>query len=77
MRSCMRASIQLHQPRSGLDDTLHYFILHFGNDPGQRSVVREMERMLEAEAKGGDDPLAPFRGPRSIPARPVSRSVAR
>ncbi|MCP1375755.1 DUF4034 domain-containing protein [Dyella lutea] len=73
----MRASIQLHQPRAGLDDTLHYFILHFGNDPRQRSVVREMERMLEAEAKGGDDPLAPFRGPRSVPARPVSHPATR
>ncbi|HEU4670124.1 MAG TPA: DUF4034 domain-containing protein [Dyella sp.] len=73
----LRASIQLHQPRAGLDDTLHYFILHFGNDPRQRDVVREMERMLEAEARGGDDPLAPFRGPRSTPARPVHRTAAR
>lgn len=58
----LRASIQLHQPRAGLDDTLHYFILHFGNDPNQRSVVRGMRSMLQAEARGGDDPLKPFRG---------------
>lgn len=58
----LRASIQLHQPRAGLDDTLHYFILHFGNDPSQRGVVREMRSMLQAEAQGGDDPLKPFRG---------------
>lgn len=58
----LRASIQLHQPRAGLDDTLHYFILHFGNDPSQRSTVREMRSMLQAEAQGGDDPLKPFRG---------------
>lgn len=58
----LRASIQLRQPRAGLDDTLHYFILHFGNDPSQRGVVREMRRMLQAEAQGGDDPLKPFRG---------------
>lgn len=58
----LRASIQLRQPRAGLDDTLHYFILHFGNDPSQRSVVRQMRGMLKAEAKGGDDPLKPFRG---------------
>lgn len=58
----LRASIQLHQPRAGLDDTLHYFILHFSSDPQQQSIVDEMRRILAAEAKGGKDALKPFRG---------------
>jgi tetratricopeptide (TPR) repeat protein len=58
----LRASIQLHQPRPGLDDTIHYFLAHFGHDPAQRGMVGEMRRILAAEAKGGKDPLAPFRG---------------
>jgi len=58
----LRASIQLHQPRAGLDDTLHYFILHFGSDPQQQSIVDEMRRILAAEAKGGKHPLKPFGG---------------
>ena len=73
----LRASIQLHQPRDGLDDTMHYFILHFGTDPEEKSTVREMENMLQAEAHGGKDPLAPFRGPRSVPVRPVTHASAR
>lgn len=58
----LRVSIQLHQPRPGLDDTIHYFLAHFGNDPQQRSATKEMHRILEAEAKGGEKALAPFRG---------------
>ncbi|BFI95633.1 MAG: hypothetical protein RSP_11430 [Rhodanobacter sp.] len=58
----MRASIQLHQPRPGLDETIHYVLAHFGNEPGLRGATGEMRRILAAEAKGGKDPLAPFRG---------------
>jgi tetratricopeptide (TPR) repeat protein len=58
----LRVSIQLHQPRPGLDDTIHYFLAHFGNDPQQRSAANEMHRILDAEAKGGEKALAPFRG---------------
>ena len=58
----LRASIQLHQPRPGLDDTIHYVLAHFGNDPRLHSATDEMKRILAAEAKGGKDPLAPFRG---------------
>ena len=52
----LRASIQKRQPRAGLDDTLRYFIAHFGNDPKQQGMVNEMRR-LQAEraqpASGG------------------------
>jgi tetratricopeptide (TPR) repeat protein len=41
-----RASIQKDQPRSGLQDTVRYFIAHFGNDPQQRPVVAQMRPYL-------------------------------
>lgn len=43
----LRASIQKDQPRSGLDDTIHYFLAHFGNDPAQQRVVAAMRRTLD------------------------------
>jgi tetratricopeptide (TPR) repeat protein len=47
----LRASIQKDQPRAGLDDTLHYFIAHFGNDPRQQQTVKEMRATLAKEGK--------------------------
>lgn len=41
-----RASIQKDQPRPGLQDTIRYFIAHFGNDPQQQSVVAQMRPYL-------------------------------
>jgi len=45
----LRASIQKDQPRAGLDDTVHYFLDHFGNDPDQTDWVLKMRAMLAAE----------------------------
>jgi tetratricopeptide (TPR) repeat protein len=36
----LRASVQLNQPRTGLQDTLQYLDKHFENDPGIRAQVR-------------------------------------
>jgi tetratricopeptide (TPR) repeat protein len=47
----LRASIQKDQPRPGMDDTIHYFLTHFGNDPKQQQTVREMRQILAKEAK--------------------------
>ncbi|GLQ50541.1 tetratricopeptide repeat protein [Dyella flava] len=47
----LRASIQKDQPRPGLDDTINYFLTHFGNDPRQQQAVREMRQTLAKEAK--------------------------
>ena len=41
-----RASIQKDQPRDGLQDTVRYFIAHFGNDPQERPVVAQMRPYL-------------------------------
>lgn len=46
----LRASIQKDQPRAGLDDTIHYFLDHFGDDPAQQVTVREMRAALASEA---------------------------
>lgn len=45
-----RASIQKDQPRPGLQDTISYFIAHFGNDPQQQSVVAQMRPYLAQKA---------------------------
>ncbi len=46
----IRASIQKDQPRAGLDDTIHYFLAHFGGDPRQHVAVAEMRATLAREA---------------------------
>ena len=47
----IRAEVQQSQPRPGLDDTLRYFIAHFGDDPTQQEVVSQMRQELAGEAK--------------------------
>ncbi len=44
----LRAGIQEHQPRAGLDDTIQYFLGHFGGDPSQSSLVMHL-RALQAQ----------------------------
>lgn len=41
-----RASIQKDQPRPGLQDTIRYFIAHFGDDPQQQPVIAQMRPYL-------------------------------
>lgn len=45
-----RASIQKDQPRAGLQDTIKYFIAHFGNDPQQQTIVAQMRPYLARES---------------------------
>ncbi|MEO6967942.1 MAG: DUF4034 domain-containing protein [Rhodanobacteraceae bacterium] len=46
-----RASIQKDQPRPGLDDTINYFLVHFGDDPSQQVVVAQMRQHLAQESQ--------------------------
>ncbi|MFC5580047.1 tetratricopeptide repeat protein [Rhodanobacter terrae] len=46
----LRASIQKDQPRAGMDETMHYFLAHFGDDPHLQLQVREMHAALAKEA---------------------------
>ena len=46
----IRASVQSVSGQPGLDDTIHYFLEHFGNDPDQQDVVAQMRQALAEEA---------------------------
>lgn len=47
----LRASIQKDQPRPGLDDTVNYFLSHFGNDPDVQTTVAQMRQYLTQESR--------------------------
>ena len=46
----IRANVQSISGQPGLDDTIHYFLEHFGNDPEQQDVVAQMRQALAEEA---------------------------
>ena len=48
----MRATIQMNQPRAGLDDTYQQFVAHFGSDPGQRPMLDLLRQTLAKDSSG-------------------------
>ena len=48
----MRATIQMNQPRAGLDDTYEQFVAHFGTDPAQQPTLDWLRRTLAQESSG-------------------------
>jgi len=49
----MRATIQMNQPRGGLDDTYGQFLAHFGRDPGQQPMLELLRRTLAEKSAVG------------------------
>lgn len=45
----IRAFVQHDQPRAGLQDTVAYFVAHFGRQPDQRMTVMQMKAMLRED----------------------------
>jgi tetratricopeptide (TPR) repeat protein len=58
----LRASIQMDQPRAGLDDTAHYFLDHFGDDPSLQLQVRKVRAALAKEVAAGKAATLPRHG---------------
>jgi tetratricopeptide (TPR) repeat protein len=48
----MRATIQEQQPRAGLQDTYHYFLAHFGNNPSMKWQIDHMRDVLAKTSQG-------------------------
>lgn len=46
----LRASIQKDEPRPGENDTIKYFLTHFGDDPSEQVVVAQMRARMAREA---------------------------